>query len=121
MEWFWRVVNPLVGPLSGIAPWWLRLETLGRRSGARRVVPLAVGSFDGRCIWLVAVHGRHSDFVRNLEADSAVRVLHRRRWHRGIATTQPLDQARVATYSAYVRSTLRVGIDPLLVRIELTD
>ena len=57
---FWRAVNPLARPLAGIAPWWVLLETTGRRSGKRRHTPLARGPMDGGAMWLIAVHGRHS-------------------------------------------------------------
>ena len=55
----WRVMNPMARRLAGIAPWWVVLETTGRRSGRPRQVPLARGPVSGNTTWLIAVHGEH--------------------------------------------------------------
>ena len=49
------------------------LETIGRRSGQPRVTPVCDGLQD-KTFWLVAQHGRQSDYVRNIEANPRVRV-----------------------------------------------
>ena len=117
---FWRVFNPLARPLAGIAPWWVALETRGRRSGRRRRVPLAAGPRDGNTVWLIAVHGDHSSFARNIVADPRVRLKVRGRWRGGTATLVPMDPSVVDRFSRYARSGPRtLGIDPRLVRIEL--
>src|SRR5436309_8777999 len=71
---FWRIVNPPTRPLAGFAPWWVLLETRGRTTGQRRVTPLARGPVDGSVVWLISVHGRHAQWVRNLEAAPDVRI-----------------------------------------------
>ena len=116
----WKVLNPLARPLSGIAPWWVLLETTGRRSGRPRRTPLARGcEFDGTH-WVIAVHGEASDFVRNLKADPRVRFKTRGRWHTGRACAEPVSEDRLAHFGAYARGGMRaVGIEPCFVRIEL--
>jgi deazaflavin-dependent oxidoreductase (nitroreductase family) len=71
-----RVINPIVRfawdarlPIPGDA----LLETIGRRSGRARYTPVCDG-LDGDVFWLVSQRGRQADWVRNLEANSHVRV-----------------------------------------------
>ena len=117
---FWAVMNPLARRLAGIAPWWIVLETRGRRTGKRRRTPLARGPLDGDTLWLIAVHGRHSSWVRNLEASPGVRVRLTRGWRDGRAAVEPITPERLARFSRYARSGPRlVGIDPVLVRVHL--
>ena len=117
---FWRLFNPVARALAGIAPWWVVLETTGRRSGKPRRVPLAAGPRDGDTAWLIAVHGLHASFARNIGFDPRVRLKIRGRWHSGTASLQPLDPAVLARFSAYARAGPgTLGIDPHLVRVEL--
>lgn len=107
-------------PLAGRAPWWVLIETTGRRSGSARTTPLARGPVEGACLWLVAVHGEHASWVRNIRADPRVRLRHRGRWHGGTATVTAVEPARLARFNAYARMGPPVlGIDPLLVRVDL--
>ena len=116
---FWRVVNPIARPLAGYAPWWVLLETTGRKSGARRQVPLARGPVDGDTAWLIAVHGMHSDLARNIAQTPRVRLRRRGRWRAGTAELLPVDEAMLPRFSAYARSALAIGIDPMMIRIAL--
>ena len=114
----WRVFNPIARPLSGVLPWWVLLETTGRRTGKRRRTPLAAGPRDGATEWLLAVHGRRSDYVRNIEAEPHVRIKRRLRWREGIASVEEFDPATVQRFSRYARSGPTIfGIDPVLIRI----
>jgi deazaflavin-dependent oxidoreductase (nitroreductase family) len=116
----WRLFNQVTRALAGVAPWWVVLETTGRRSGKPRQTPLARGPVDGNVAWLIAVHGEHSSFARNIAADPRVRLRLRGRWYGGTASVEPLDDAVVARFNAYARSGPRaIGIDPKLVRVEL--
>ena len=54
------------------------LETTGRRSGKPRHTPVIDGLV-GDQFWIVAEHGRHAHYVRNLQRDPHVRVQRRRR------------------------------------------
>jgi len=119
---FWKVVNPLNRRLAGYAPWWVLLETRGRRSGRPRTFPLARGPVDGNAVWLISVHGRHADWVRNIEARPDVRVKLSGRWQSGRASVHDYDEALARRFNAYARSGPRtLGIDPTLVRVELGD
>jgi deazaflavin-dependent oxidoreductase (nitroreductase family) len=115
---WWRIANPPTRLLAGIAPWWVLLETTGNRTGRLRRTPLATGPRDADDMWLIAVHGRHAGWVRNLEASPQVRLKHRGRWRPGTATVHPLDAVPLGRFNAYARSGPRlIGMDPLLVWI----
>src|SRR5919199_1217464 len=80
-----RLLNPvMVRALeAGLVPrGWALLETTGRRSGRPRRVPVGDG-LRGDRFWIVAEHGRHADYVRNLEQNPRVRVKVRGRWRGG--------------------------------------
>src|SRR4051812_36745865 len=119
---FWRVVNPLARPLAGVVPWWVLLETVGNRSGAIRRTPLAAGPMDGRAMLVIAVHGRASGWVRNIEASPRVRLRHRGRWRAGTAHVEELRPELLRRFNVYARSGPRmVGIDPVLVRVDVSS
>jgi deazaflavin-dependent oxidoreductase (nitroreductase family) len=119
---FWRLFNPLARSLAGVAPWWVVLETMGRLSGKARRVPLARGPLDGSTAWLIAVHGTHASFARNIAADPRVRLNLRGRWHDGAAAVVPLDLDVLARFSRYARAgPATLGIDPMLVKVELDE
>jgi deazaflavin-dependent oxidoreductase (nitroreductase family) len=116
----WRRFNPLARRLAGVAPWWVLLETTGRRSGEPRHTPLASGPFDGDTALLICVHGEHATFARNIAANPSVRLKRRGRWYAGTAELLPLDPASLARFNAYARlGASAVGIDPKLVRVAL--
>jgi deazaflavin-dependent oxidoreductase (nitroreductase family) len=116
----WRVINPPTRRLAGLAPWWVLLETQGRRTGKPRTTPLARGPVDDDAVWLNSVHGRHANWVRNIEARPEVRIKLSGRWHAGRATIHPYDDAMVQRFNLYARSgPMTLGIEPALVRVEL--
>ncbi len=100
-----RLINPLVVALieRGLAPpTYAVVETVGRRTGRRRLVPVANG-LDGDTFWLIAGLGERASFVRNLRAHPRVRVRARparlrdgvrMRWRSGTALPLPDDDAR---------------------------
>jgi deazaflavin-dependent oxidoreductase (nitroreductase family) len=91
-----RILNPVMRRLleAGLVPrGWALLETTGRRSGEPRRVPVGDG-LRGPHFWIVAEHGRHADYVRNIERDPRVRVKVGRRWHSGTAHLLPDDDPR---------------------------
>ena len=113
-------MNPPTRPLAGYAPWWVLLETRGRRSGQPRTTPLARGPFDGDALWLASVHGRRADWVRNLEAEPEVRVKLSGRWRRGLAEIRDFDEDTARRFNPYARSGPRtLGVEPVLVRVAL--
>ena len=99
-----RVINPAVrfGLERGLAPpTYAVLETTGRRTGQQRRVPVANG-LDGDTFWLIAGLGRRAAYVKNIEADSRVRILARparlrdgvrMRWRTGVAHPLAEDDA----------------------------
>jgi deazaflavin-dependent oxidoreductase (nitroreductase family) len=118
----WRVMNPAARRLAGIAPWWVVLETTGRRSGRPRQVPLARGPVSGNTTWLIAVHGEHSSYAHNIAGSPEVRLKLRGRWYSGTASVGPLDPAVVRRFNRYARmGPVTMGIDPALVKIELRE
>src|SRR3954449_3156041 len=100
-----RVLNPVMRRAleAGLVPrGWALLETTGRtsgeprpapgggaprdrpgrRGGAPRRVPVGDG-LRGPHFWIVAEHGRHAHYVRNIERDPRGRVTGRLRWRPG--------------------------------------
>jgi deazaflavin-dependent oxidoreductase (nitroreductase family) len=117
---FWRLTNPFARRLAFLMPWLVVLETTGRRSGRPRRTPLARGPIEGEVVWLIAIHGRHSTWVRNLEYSPQVRVQVALRWRTGTASVLPVDRKTLRGFNLYARSGPRtLGIDPLLVRVDL--
>lgn len=103
-------------PLAGMAPWWVLVETVGRKTGKTRRTPLAVGRRDADGMWVIAVHGRRSGWVLNAEASATVRYRHMLRWITATTDLHAWEADAVATMSAYARSGPRVRADnPLLV------
>jgi deazaflavin-dependent oxidoreductase (nitroreductase family) len=90
-----KVLNPLMRRAleTGLVPGWALLETTGRRSGQPRRVPVGDG-LRGTQFWIVAEHGRHANYVRNIEQNPRVRVKVRRRWLEGTAHLLPDDDPR---------------------------
>ena len=105
----WRVFNPVARTLAGVAPWWVVLETTGRRSGQARRVPLAAGPSDDHTTWLIAVHGAHSSFAHNIAADPRVRLKVRGRWHVGTAELVAMDEAVLRRFNSYARAGPRTA------------
>jgi deazaflavin-dependent oxidoreductase (nitroreductase family) len=85
-----------------------------------RRTPLARGPVDDDVLWLAAVHGRHANWVRNLEANPEVRIKMSGRWHTARATVEAFDVTVARRFNRYARSGPRtLGIDPALIRIKL--
>jgi deazaflavin-dependent oxidoreductase (nitroreductase family) len=119
---FWKLFNPLARSLAGVAPWWVVLETVGRRSGKPRQVPLAKGPVDGRTAWLIAVHGEHASFARNIAANPRIRLKLAGRWREGSAVLVLLEDGPLGRFNLYARTgPLILGIEPKLVRVEMDE
>jgi deazaflavin-dependent oxidoreductase (nitroreductase family) len=88
-----NLLNPptLVALRLGIAPRaFALLETVGRRSGKRRLTPVGNGLI-GDEFWLVAQRGLRAGYVRNLRVNPRARVKVGRRWYSGTAHLLPAD------------------------------
>jgi deazaflavin-dependent oxidoreductase (nitroreductase family) len=99
-----RLINRLLRSLvaAGLAPpTYALLETIGRRSGGPRQVPVANG-LQGDTFWLICGLGEQAQYLRNIRANPHVRVKarparlregFRMRWRAGIAHLIPEDDA----------------------------
>jgi deazaflavin-dependent oxidoreductase (nitroreductase family) len=128
------LLNPPIKAVFGlglIPPGYALLETVGRRSGLPRQTPVGDGLV-GDTFWIVAEHGRHADYVRNIEAEPHVRVRVRVGgsvvWRTGVATVLPDDDPSVLQRQLGQTSVSRrlnafavraMGTDLLTVRIDL--
>jgi deazaflavin-dependent oxidoreductase (nitroreductase family) len=120
-----RVFNPVMRRAleAGLVPRGVALlETTGRRSGQPRRVPVGDG-LRGEHFWIVTEHGRHAQYVRNIERDPRVRVKVGRRWYSGTAHILPDDDpaARLRWLRRPINDTgLRAMASELLViRVDL--
>jgi deazaflavin-dependent oxidoreductase (nitroreductase family) len=139
--WTNRRVNPLVVAMlvRGFGPpTYAVVETIGRRTGRRRPVPVANG-LDGDTFWLIAGLGQRASFVHNIRANPRVRVSARParirdgvhvRWRSGTAYILPDDDARERhrrlgrgrpgyQFDGIFLRGLAAGGDMLTVRIDL--
>ena len=121
----YRLVNPLVRPLverGALDPAWALLETTGRKTGRPVAVPVGNG-LRGDVFWVVTEHGRHADYVRNIEADPRVRVKVGGRWRTGTAELRvdddPYQRLRELGRPVNDALLLAVGSEQLVVRIAL--
>jgi len=125
-----RTVNPVTVTLLRLglpAPPYssrsaLVMETVGRRSGRRRVTPMGYVRDGDASLLVVAEHGRRADWVRNALAQGTVRVWLGRQEHRGrITVLDDVDPDEVLhrigpIHRAVVRGLAR---EPRAVRIDL--
>jgi deazaflavin-dependent oxidoreductase (nitroreductase family) len=110
------VVNPIGRQLPVTM-----LETTGRKTGQPRRTAVG-GSVVDNQFWMVSEHGDHSDYVRNIKANAAVRVRINGQWRDGTAHLLPDDDPRQRLRSlprlngGVVRT---LGTDLLTVRVDL--
>ena len=115
--------NPIVRIIAGLPGTPALLETVGRKSGRLRRTPVGNG-LKGDTFWIIAEHGRHSDWVRNIMANPRLRVKVNGRWRKGaaylmldddpIARQRELDpfNARLVRFFGTELATVRVDLDP---------
>jgi deazaflavin-dependent oxidoreductase (nitroreductase family) len=120
-----RLVNPLVRAAIErglLRSGWALLETTGRVSGQPRRTPIGDG-LRGDVFWIVTEHGRHADYVRNIEADPRVRVKVGGRWRSGRARIVPGEDpyARMRMLRRPLNDALllAVGTEQLVIRVDL--
>jgi deazaflavin-dependent oxidoreductase (nitroreductase family) len=110
------VVNPISRQLPGVM-----LETTGRKTGQPRHTAVG-GKLVGNAFWMVSEHGDHSDYVRNIKANPAVRLRIGGQWRSGTAHLLPDDdpwqrlRSLPRVNSAGVRT---MGTDLLTIRVDL--
>lgn len=121
------LVNPIVKAAFALRlapPSYAILETIGRKSGQARRTPVG-NSLDGNTLWLVAEHGHHAHYVRNIKAHPRVRVKVRGKWRCGTAHILSHDDPRERLRKIGLRFNGAVvqamGTELLTVRIDLDD
>ena len=110
------LVNPVGRKMPGVI-----LETTGRKSGQPRRTAVGGRVVDNR-FWMVSEHGEHSDYVRNIKANPAVRVRIGGRWRAGTAHLMPDDDAlrRLGDLPRLNSAVVRLmGSDLLTIRVDL--
>lgn len=97
------------------------LETTGRKTGQPRRTVIG-GHREGDTFWLVSEHGEHSDYVKNIKANPAVRLRLHGVWHTGTARLVPGDDPlrRLRDQPLYGSAAVRaLGTDLLTIRVDL--
>ncbi|MBX9983538.1 MAG: nitroreductase family deazaflavin-dependent oxidoreductase [Mycobacterium gordonae] len=115
-----RVQRLVVNPLGRKLPVTM-LETTGRKSGQPRLTAVGGRVVDNQ-FWLVSEHGEHSDYVRNLKANPAVRVRIDGEWRTGTAHLMPEDDPlrRLGNLPRLNSAVVRLmGTDLLTIRVDL--
>lgn len=90
------LMNPVVAALDRVGIRTanvVELETIGRKSGQPRRVPL-LGRADDTGVWVISQHGRRAGWAINIEANPRVRVRANDEWRTGTATFEPDDDVR---------------------------
>jgi deazaflavin-dependent oxidoreductase (nitroreductase family) len=126
------VANPavtLLGRLGVRTSFATDLETVGRKTGQRRRVPVSA-RFDDTGAWVVSAHGMRSGWAHNIVDEPNVLIRQGGRWRMGVATFVPDDDtdARVRTFASsrilaplFASMFRAVQSDPISVRIDFTD
>ncbi|WP_067665225.1 nitroreductase family deazaflavin-dependent oxidoreductase [Nocardia miyunensis] len=126
------VVNPLFRTLNRIgvrSTFATELETIGRKSGQPRVVPVSV-RFDDEGAWIICQHGMRSGWGNNIAAEPNIRLRQGNRWRTAIAELRPEDDV-VARARAFAPHRLLAPLTaagfaalqttPVSVRVTFTD
>jgi deazaflavin-dependent oxidoreductase (nitroreductase family) len=109
--------------LTGVLPFQTLLETTGRKSGEPRRTPLG-GRRVGNEFWFVSEFGENSQYVKNIQANPAVRVRLNGKWHKGVAHLVPDDdpQERLRSLPQFNSFGVRTfGTNLLSIRVDLED
>lgn len=118
-HYFWNPLMRLVAGRSQGVP--ALLETTGRKSGRPWLTPVGDG-LRGDTFWVIAEHGCHSDWVRNILAHPRVRMKVSGRWRSGTGHLMPDDDpvARQRGLDAFNARIVRfLGTELLTVRVDL--
>ncbi|WP_373234643.1 nitroreductase/quinone reductase family protein, partial [Mycobacterium marinum] len=85
-----RMQKLVVNPIGRQLPVTM-LETIGRKSGQPRHTAVGGKLVDNQ-FWMVSEHGEHSDYVRNIKANPAVRVRLDGEWRSGTGVS-PVNES----------------------------
>jgi deazaflavin-dependent oxidoreductase (nitroreductase family) len=115
-----RVQRLVVNPIGRQLPVTM-IETIGRKSGRPRLTAVG-GKVVGNQFWMVSEHGEHSDYVRNMKVNPAVRVRIGGKWRNGVANLLPDDDPvrRLGNLPRLNSAVVRMmGSDLLTIRVDL--
>jgi deazaflavin-dependent oxidoreductase (nitroreductase family) len=115
-----RVQRLVANPIGRQLPVTM-LETTGRKSGQPRRTAVGGKVIDNQ-FWMVSEHGEHSDYVRNIKADPAVRMRIGGKWRTGTAHLLPDDDARQRLRGLprlNSAAVVAMGTDLLTIRVDL--
>lgn len=121
LRWYQKHIgSPLFRWMAGVVPGYVLLETVGRKTGKLRRVPVG-GRLRGDTCWVLAGTGRDTQYVRNIEKNPNVRVRVHLRWRTGVANLLPDDDTRVRLLENPFNGLFLwlTGHDLLTVRIDL--
>ena len=99
------------------------LETIGRKTGQARRVPVSA-QFDDKGAWVISQHGTRSGWGRNIVDNPNIRVRQGNKWRTGVATLRPDDDvvARGRQFGRLGASVVKaLETTPVSVRIDFTD
>jgi len=120
------LLNPAVKGLSRLGvrtAMAAELETVGRKSGQIRRVPVSA-QFDDSGAWVISQHGTRSGWGRNIADNPNIRVRQGNQWRAGVATFRPDDDvvARGRKFGRLGAKMVKaLETTPVSVRIEFTD
>ncbi len=109
--------------LMRVMPFQTLLETTGRKTGQPRRTPLG-GSREGNTFWFVSEFGDNSQYVKNIQANPAVRVRLNGKWHKGTAHLVHDDDPHERLRSLPQLNSFGVrtfGTNLLTIRVDLED
>lgn len=99
------------------------LETIGRKTGQLRRVPVSA-QFDDSGAWVISQHGTRSGWGRNIVDNPNIRLRQGNQWRIGVATLRPDDDvvARGRQFGRLGASVVKaLETTPVSVRIDFTD
>jgi deazaflavin-dependent oxidoreductase (nitroreductase family) len=120
------LLNPAVKGLSALGvrtAMAAELETIGRKTGQARRVPVSV-QFDDGGAWVICQHGTRSGWGRNIAENPNVRLRQGNQWRAGVAEFRPDDDvvARARKFGRLAAKMVKaLETTPVSVRIDFTD
>jgi len=119
------LLNPAVKGLSALGmrtAMAAELETIGRKTGQLRRVPVSA-QFDDGGAWVICQHGTRSGWGRNLADNPNVRLRQGNQWRAGVAAFRPDDDVvtRARKFGRLgARMVKALETSPVSVRIDFT-
>ena len=119
------LLNPAVKGLSALGmrtAMAAELETIGRKTGQLRRVPVSAQFADGGA-WVICQHGTRSGWGRNLADNPNVRLRQGNQWRAGVAAFRPDDDVvtRARKFGRLgARMVKALETSPVSVRIDFT-